>query len=99
VNDTLLDTLDVANMPEWGSIVYLYQQVNESGPASSLSPWKVVMLSRDLNDGTANLNGLAPDAVTYLGNSYLDLHGYAAPQLQGVLGAAAWCQFQGSTGG
>lgn len=99
VNDSLLDTLDIANMPEWGSIVHLYQQFNGSGPLSSLSPWKVVMLARDLDDGTANFNGLAPDAVTYLGNSYLDLHGYSAPQLQGVLGAAAWCQFQGSTGG
>jgi hypothetical protein len=98
VNDTLMDTLDIANMPEWGSIVHLYQQVNDSGPASSLSPWIVVMLARDLDDGTANFNGLAPDAVVYLGNSYLDLHGYG-PILQGVLGAAAWCQFTGSTGG
>jgi hypothetical protein len=98
VNDTFLDTLDIANMPEWGSVVHLYQQVNESVPASSLCPWKVVMLARDLDDGTANFGGLAPDAVTYLGNSYLDLHGYG-PIVQGVLGAAAWCQFNGSTGG
>jgi len=59
----------------------------------------VVALGRDLGDGTANFGGLAPDAVTYLGNSYLDLHGYSTPQLQGILGAAAWCQFNGSTGG
>lgn len=99
VNGNLVDTLDVANMPTWGSIVHLYQQVNESGPASSLSPWIVVALARDLNDGTANFGGLAPDAVTYLGESHLDLHGYATPLLQGVLGAAAWCHFNGSTGG
>jgi hypothetical protein len=98
VNNTLLDTLDVANMPEWGSVIHQYQQVNETGPASSLSPWIVVMLARDLGDGTANFGGLAPDAATYLGNSYLDLHGYG-PVLQGVLGAAAWCEFNGSTGG
>ena len=56
------------------------------------------MLSRDLDDGTANFKGLAPDAITYLGASYLDLHGYG-PTQQGVLGAAAWCEFNGSTGG
>jgi hypothetical protein len=98
VNGSLIDTLDIANMPEWGSIIHLYQQVNESGPASSLSPWIIVMLARDLDDGTANFGGLAPDAITFLGSSYLDLHGYG-PVLQGVLGAAAWCQFNGSTGG
>jgi len=99
VNDYVIDTLDVPNMPEWGGLVHLYQQVNVSGqPASSLAPWIVVMLSRDLDDGTANFGGLAPEAITYLGNSYLDLHGYG-PVLQGVLGAAAWCEFTGSTGG
>jgi hypothetical protein len=98
VNNTELDVLDISNMPDWGSVVHLYQQVNESGPASSLCPWIVVMLSRDLNDDTANFGGLAPDAVVYLGASYLDLHGYG-PTRQGVLGAAAWCEFQGSTGG
>jgi hypothetical protein len=98
VNDTLVDTLDVANMPEWGSVVHLYQQVNETSPASSLSPWIVVMLARDLGDRTANFRGLDPEAVAYLGQSYLDLHGYG-PVLQGVLGAAAWRQFKGSTGG
>jgi hypothetical protein len=98
VNDKLMDALDIANMPEWGSVVHLYQRVNETGPSSSLSPWIVVMLARDLNDGTANMRGLAPDAVTYLGESYLDLHGYG-PTPQGVLGAAAWCEFRGSTGG
>src|SRR5277367_5967760 len=98
VNDTFMDALDIANMPEWGSVVHLYQQINETGPYSSLSPWIVVMLARDLNDGTANMRGLASDAVTHLGESYLDLHGYG-PILQGVLGAAAWCEFRGSTGG
>lgn len=56
--------------------MHLYQQFNDSGPLSSLSPWIVVMLARGLGDGTANFNGLAPDAVTYLGNGYLDLHGF-----------------------
>jgi hypothetical protein len=86
-------------MPEWPSVVYMYQQVNESGPVSSLSPWKVVMLTRDLNDGSADFGGLALGTTTYLGNSYLDLHGYPEPQLQGVLGAAALIHFNGSTGG
>jgi hypothetical protein len=99
VNGNFVDSLDISNMPEWGSIVHQYQQVNESSPASSLCPWIVVALGRDLGDGTANFGGLAPDAVTYLGNSYLDLHGYSTPKLQGILGAAAWCQFNGSTGG
>jgi len=99
VNGTFIDTLDIANMPEWHSVVHIYQQVNESGPVSSLSPWKVVMLTRDLNDNGADFGGLAPNTATYLGNSYLDLHGYAEPQLQGVLGAAALCHFNGSTGG
>ena len=66
VNGNLQDTLDIANMPEWGAVVHLYQQVNDSGPASSLSPWIIVMLARNLDDGTANFGGLAPDAVTYL---------------------------------
>jgi hypothetical protein len=99
VNGNLVDTLDIANMPAWGSIVHPYQQINESGPVSSLSPWIMVALARDLDDGTANFGGLAPDAVTYLGNTYLDLHSYTTPQLQGILGAAALCQFTGSTGG
>jgi hypothetical protein len=98
VNNTLLDNLDLANMPDWNAIVHTYQQVNDTGPASSLCPWIAVMLSRDINDGTAHLPGVASDAVTYLGVSYLDLHGYG-PTQQSVLGAAAWCQFQGSTGG
>jgi hypothetical protein len=98
VNDTFMDTLDIANMPEWGSVVHLYQQVNGSGRSGSLSPWVVVMLARDLGDGRANFGSLSLDAVTHLGNSFLDLHGYG-PHLQGVLGAAAWCQFKGSTGG
>lgn len=98
VDGSLIDVLDVPNMPEWGAIVHLYQQVNDSGQQSSLSPWKIVALSRNLNDGTANFGGLAPSAVTFLGNSYLDLHGYG-PVLQGVLGAAALCEFNASTGG
>jgi hypothetical protein len=81
------------------SQVQLYQQVNDTGPASSLSPWYMVMLARDLDDGTANIQGLSGSAVTYLGNSFLDLHGYSGPVLQGVLGAAAYCNFSGSTGG
>lgn len=50
-----------------------------------------------MNDGEANIGGLAGGAVTYLGNSYLDLHGYG-PMLRGVIGAAALCEFEGSTG-
>jgi hypothetical protein len=99
VNGTFIDALDVANMPEWHSVVHMYQQFNETGsPLSSLSPWIVVMLTRDLDDGNADFGGLAPGTTAYLGNSYLDLHGYG-PTLQGVRGAAAWCHFNGSTGG
>jgi hypothetical protein len=99
VNGNFLDSLDIANTPEWNSVVHLYQQANESGFISSLSPWIVVALARNLHDGTANFVGLAPDAVIDLGVTYLDLHGYPTPQQQDVLGAAAWCQFNGSTGG
>lgn len=98
VNDKLIDILDVANMPEWGAIVHLYQQGNDSGQYSSLSPWIAVGLSRNLDDGGANFGGLASDAMTFLGNSYLDLHGYG-PVLQGVLGAATLCKFTAATGG
>jgi hypothetical protein len=98
VNGERIDTLDVANMPEWGAIVHLYQQANDNGQDSSLSPWIVVGLSRDLGDGGSNFGGLAPDATTFLGNSYLDLHGYG-PVLQGVLGAATLCKFTAATGG
>jgi hypothetical protein len=35
VNGNFVDSLDISNMPEWGSIVHQYQQVNESSPASS----------------------------------------------------------------
>lgn len=80
-------------------MIHLYQQVNDSGPASSLSSWKVIMLSRNLNDGTANFAGLSNTSATYLGGAYLDLHGYAKPSYQGVFGAAAFCDFNGSTGG
>lgn len=98
VNGYIIDELDVANMPTWYSQVMYYQQVNDSGPASSLSPYYMVLLSRDLNDGTANIQGLAGSAVDYFGAFYLDLHGYG-PVIQGVLGAAAYCNFSGSTGG
>ncbi|KIJ97062.1 hypothetical protein K443DRAFT_133926 [Laccaria amethystina LaAM-08-1] len=99
IDNRQLDTLTVTEMPSWSSQVQLYQQVNDTGPASSLSPWYMVMLVRDLDDGTANIQRLSGSAVTYLGNSFLDLHGYSGPVLQGVLGAAAYCNFSGSTGG
>jgi hypothetical protein len=99
MDGSLLDSLDIANTPQWNSVVHLYQQVNKSGFISSLSPWIVVALARDLEGGTANFGGLALDAVEYLGATYLDLPGYSSTQLQDVLGAAAWCQFNGSTGG
>jgi hypothetical protein len=63
MDGSLIDVLDVPNMPKWGAIVHLYQQVNDSGQQSSLSPWKIVALSRNLDDGTANFGGLAPSAV------------------------------------
>jgi hypothetical protein len=56
------------------------------------------MLSRNLNDGTSNFKGVASDAVTLLGSSYVDLHGYG-PILQNILGAAAYCEFVGDVGG
>jgi hypothetical protein len=99
VDNRQLDTLTVAEMPSWSSQVQLYQQANDTGPASSLSPYYMVLLARDLDDGTSNIQGLSGSAVTYLGNSFLDLHGYNGPVLQGVLGAAAYCTFSGSTGG
>jgi hypothetical protein len=99
VNHTNIGDLDVSNMPEWHAIVHLYQQYNQTNaPTSRLSPWIVVMLARDMNDGSSGLGGVAADSATYLGNSYLDLYGYG-PLLQGVMGAAAWCEFNGSTGG
>ncbi|KIM71917.1 hypothetical protein PILCRDRAFT_82347 [Piloderma croceum F 1598] len=98
VDGRLLDQLTIAEMPSWASQVQLYQQVNDSGPASSLCPWYMVLLARDLNDGTANIGGLSGGAVSFLGNSFVDLHGYG-PTLQGILGAAAYCNFSGSTGG
>jgi hypothetical protein len=99
VDGSVIDTLDIAQMPQWNGIVHMYPQLNDSGPWSSLAPWKIVMLARDVNDGTAHFDGLADDAVEYLGNSYVDLHGYPQPALQGILGAAAYCQFEGSAGG
>jgi hypothetical protein len=100
VNGTVIDTLNVPNMPEWGGIVHLYQQFNDSGRVSSLAPWKVVMLSRDLNDGGANFGGVAGDAATYLGNGFVALHGVGdGTNLQGILGAAAYCEITGDVGG
>jgi hypothetical protein len=98
VNDSLVDILDVFNMPDWDPVVHLYQQSNGPGPISNLNPFIAVMLAQSQDDGTASLRGLAPDAVTYLGEGYLDLHGQGAVP-QRVLGAAAWCEFNGSTGG
>ena len=99
VDNRQLDTLTVAEMPSWSSQVQLYKLINDTGPASNLSPWYIVQLARDLNDGSANMQGLSGSAVTYLGNSFLDLHGYNGPVLQGILGAPAYCTFSGSTGG
>jgi len=58
----------------------------------------MVLLARDPNDGTSNIEGLSGEAVKFLGNSFLDLHGYG-PVLQSVVGAAAYCTCNGSTGG
>jgi hypothetical protein len=98
VNGSVIDYLDISQMPQWNGLVHMYQQVNDSGPFSSLSPFVIVMLTRDVNDRTAHFDGLADDAVTVLGSSYVDLHG-AGPVLQGILGAAAYCEFEGSAGG
>jgi hypothetical protein len=98
VDGLAIDDLDISEMPQWNGLVHMYQQVNDSGPFSSLSPWVIVMLTRDVNDGTAHFDGLANDAVTDLGASYVDLHGIG-PSKQGILGAAAYCEFEGSTGG
>jgi len=78
--------------------VHLYQQANETSALSSLSPWITVMLSRDLEDGSANFAGVAGDAVTYLGNGFVDLHPYG-PRVQRILGAAAYCEISGDVGG
>jgi hypothetical protein len=99
VNGTVIDTLDIANMPQWTSVVHIYQRPNDTGPVSSLCPWIAVMLNGYPGEGQVDFVGLADDAATYLGNSYLDLHGYSQPYYQGVIGAAAYCVFDGSTGG
>jgi hypothetical protein len=101
VNDSQspIDTLDIANMPEWEAIVKLYKGYNDtSHAASNLAPWVAVYL--EVYGGTSNSTSgpLAPDALTYLGVTYVDLWGYG-PIQQGIAGAAAWCQFRGSTGG
>ncbi|TDL16444.1 hypothetical protein BD410DRAFT_795379 [Rickenella mellea] len=98
LDGTAKDQLSISEMPTWSSQVGLYHQVNDSGPASTLSPWYMVLLARDLNDGTSNIQGLSGKAVAYLGNTFVDLHGYG-PVVQGILGAAAYCSFTGSTGG
>ena len=99
VNGSVIDTLDISQMPQWNGVVHMYQHWNDSGPLSSLSPWTIVMLTRDVNDGTAHFDGLADDAAGFIGNTFVDLHGYAQPELQGILGAAAYCEFEGSAGG
>ncbi|KAH6714332.1 hypothetical protein BKA61DRAFT_722880 [Leptodontidium sp. MPI-SDFR-AT-0119] len=88
VNYSLVDILDVFNMPDWNPVAHLYQQLNGPGPISNLNPFIEVMLAQSQGDGTANFGGLAPDTVTYLGEGYLDLHGQGAVP-QRVLGAAA----------
>jgi len=95
VNGSVIDYLDIAQMPQWNPIIHMYQQWNDSGPLSNLSPWILVMLNRDIND----FAGLADDAATYLGNSSVDLHGYPQPVYENITGAAAYCEFDGSTGG
>ena len=99
VNGTVIDILDIANMPEWSPVVHIYQQYNDTGPVSSLCPWIAVMLNGDPGEGQVDFVGLADDAATFLGNSYLDLHGYSQPVYQGIIGAAAYCVFDGATGG
>jgi hypothetical protein len=99
VNGTIIDILDIANMPQWSPVVHIYQRHNDTGPVSSLSPWIAVMLNGDPGAGQVGFVGLADDAATYLGNSYLDLHGYSQPVYQSIIGAAAYCVFDGSTGG
>jgi hypothetical protein len=99
VNGTVIDTLDIANMPQWSPVVHIYQRPNNTGPVSSLCPWIAVMLNGDPGEGQVDFVGLANNGATFLGNSYLDLHGYPQPVYQGIIGAAAYCVFDGSTGG
>jgi hypothetical protein len=99
VDGTIIDTLDIANMPQWSPVVHIYQRPNDTGPVSSLCPWIAVMLNGDPGEGQVNFVGLANNGATFLGNSYLDLHGYPQPVYQGIIGAAAFCVFDGSTGG
>lgn len=101
VNGTLIDILNVPNMPEWNSVVHMYQQYNDSGPLSSLSPWIAVMLSRDLDDaGGTDMAGVADDAVTFLGNGVVALHGVGNGTIvQSIVGAAAYCELSGDVGG
>jgi hypothetical protein len=87
-------------MPAWNSIVHMYQQFNDSGPLGTLSPWIAVMLSRELDDGSSGTAGVAGDAVTYLGNGVVALHGIGNGTIvQGILGAATYCAFTGDVGG
>jgi hypothetical protein len=51
VNDTVIDTLDIANMPQWSPVVHIYQRPNDTGPVSSLCPWIAVMLNGDPGGG------------------------------------------------
>ncbi|PMD40829.1 hypothetical protein L207DRAFT_583006 [Hyaloscypha variabilis F] len=68
VNDSLQEVLDIFNMPDWDSVVHLYQKSTGTGPISDLNPFIAVMLAQ-------------------------------RPVLQKIVGAAAWCEFNGSTGG
>ncbi|KAF8853891.1 hypothetical protein BDZ45DRAFT_729167 [Acephala macrosclerotiorum] len=91
------DTLDIGNMPQWGSIIQLFPRVNETGPFSSLGYYDVVMLARDEYDGS-NMRGVSAESITELGSTWLDLKGYG-PVKQGLLGAGANCTFRAETGG
>jgi len=98
VDGHIIDTLSISTMPSWGSQIIVYQVTNDTGPWSHMMPCHIVLLARNLNDGGSNINGLAGGAVQYLGDFYLDLHG-PGPTVQGVLGAAAYCNFGASAGG
>jgi hypothetical protein len=46
VNDSLQDVLDIFNMPDWDSIVHIYQKSTGTGPISDLNPFIAVMLAQ-----------------------------------------------------
>jgi hypothetical protein len=64
VNGTIIDILDIANMPQWSPVVHIYQQFNNTGPVSSLCPWIAVMLNGYPGPGQVGFVGLADDAAT-----------------------------------